>query len=778
MIVRYFLLLLLSCSTATLCGQDTLLLDATPQAGFYRAGMGVELRANRSNATIYYTLDGSVPTASSKLYRGALLLDSTQVVRAVAFANGKKSPVLTNTYLIDEDSIDMPVLSLSIEPSVLFHPATGVFMRGPKASPKFPHYGANYYSRREFPAHIEFFETDQERVYHSRIGFKLFGGMSRIFPQKSFSLYASKSRHGNKYIRHRVFPEKEQKKYKRLVLRNSGSDFGETHFRDALITSLGRDMGLEVQAYRPSVVFINGRYWGIYNLREKLTRHYIVENFGYHKDSVNLIEHRKDVQAGSRKTYDAMRTYMRRNDLGVQKHFDYVATQMDVENFMEYEIIQIYIDNRDAGGNIKFWRPQEAGGRWRWILFDTDFGLGHYGRTGYKMNSLAFHTEPNGPKWPNPPWSTLNLRSLLQNKGFQDQFISRFLDRINYTFDSTYILPRMDSIIAHIRPQLPRHWKRWKLQERRWQREVDRIGEFVRKRPDFMRQHLRERFPRVGEDVNLHVGTNGYGRVVINEVIPVTDTFGGVYFKNLPVMLEAKAHFGSRFSHWEVDSERIDGPWLVLRFSKAVHQVRAVFLNEEHPSAKQFILNEISFGDTVSGDWLEIYNASDKDLDVTGWTIHNNSKNVFTFPPQTLKAGDFLVVCKDEERFKKAFPTALNVIGGLPFGLSRNKDQLMVFDDLKQPVDSIGYKIEKDQRETAKTIVLADFAKDNSRLTNWNPSERTGSPASINPDYVQIRDDRRWAQFLEYVKIGGVTTALFILMLLGYAKVRKQLRRK
>lgn len=778
MIIRFLLLPFLSLVTIALYGQDTLLLEATPKAGFYRAGMGVELRANRPKATIYYTLDGSLPSSSSARYQGTLLLDSTQVVRAVAFANGQKSTVLTNTYLINEDNIDMPVLSLSIDPNMLFHPVTGLFKRGPKASPKFPHYGANYYSRREFPAHIEFFETDQERVYHSHIGFKLFGGMSRIFPQKSFSLYASKSRHGNKYIRHRVFPQKKQKKFKRLVLRNSGSDFGETHFRDALITSLGRDMGLEVQAYRPSIVFINGRYWGIYNLREKLTRHYIVENFGYHKDSVNLIEHRKDVQAGSRKTYDAMRNYMRRNDLSIQEHFDHVATQMDVDNFMEYEIIQIYIDNRDAGGNIKFWRPQEAGGRWRWILFDTDFGLGHYGRNGYKMNSLAFHTEPHGPRWPNPPWSTLNLRSLLQNKAFQDQFVNRFLDRINYTFDSSYILPRMDSMIAHIRPQLPRHWKRWKLQERRWKREVDRISDFVRKRPTFMRQYLRERFPHMGEEVNLRIGTNNYGRVVINETIPVLDTFDGVYFKNLPITLEAKAYFGSRFSHWEVDSERIDGTWLVLRFSQTAHQIRAVFINEDHPKVQQFIINEISFGDTLSGDWLEVYNASDQDLDLTGWTIHSNSKNVFTFPPQTLKAGDFLVVCKDEDRFKRAFPTALNVVGGLPFGLSSKKEQLLVYDDLKQPVDSTGYHIEDNLQGSIKTIALGDFATDNSHADHWKPSARTGSPASINPDYIRLQDARRWAQFLEYVKIGGVTAALFILMVLGYAKVRQQLRRK
>ena len=430
--------------TLQLFGQDTLILKVDRPSGYYAESLQVSLTAEPADSKIFYTLDGSTPSMGSKRYLQSISIDSTRVLRAVAYANNKKSAVYTGTYLINEDSIDFPVLSLAIEPYVLFDPSTGLFNKGYKASPNYPYKGANYYSRKEYKCHVELFEEDKRSALSNYFGFKLFGGMSRIFPQKSFSLYASNRKYGVKHIKHRLFPQKKQKKYKRLVLRNSGSDFGETHFRDAFITSMGKTMGLEVQAYRPSVVFINGEYWGIYNFREKLTRHYIAENFGLHKDSIHLIEHRKSVQAGSRQSYDKMQKYMLTNDLSIQEHFDYINTQMDIENFMEYEILQIYIDNQDAGGNIKFWRSMEDGGRWRWILFDTDFGMGHYGRNGYKNNSLAFHTAPNGPGWPNPPWSTFNLRQLLKNKGFQSRFVSRFLDRLNYTFDSTQVIPGID----------------------------------------------------------------------------------------------------------------------------------------------------------------------------------------------------------------------------------------------------------------------------------------------------------------------------------------------
>jgi len=536
-------------------------------------------------------------------------------------------------------------------------------------------------------------------------------------------------------------------------------------------------MGLETQSYRPAVVFINGAYWGIYNFREKLTRHYIAENFGYHKDSINLVEHRKSVQAGSRKTYDAMRSFMRTNSLAVQENFDYVATQMDVDNFMEYEIIEIYIDNQDAGGNIKFWRPMEEGGKWRWILFDTDFGLGHYGRYGYRNNSLAFHTRPDGPGWPNPPWSTLNLRSLLQNKDFKIKFVSRFLDRLNSTFDSTNINPRIDEYAARIRPELPRHWERWDLREKRWQKEVDRMKEFTIKRPAFMREFLHQMFPQMGKDVHLNIHVDSNGTVVLNDVIDINTRFHGIYFQKIPAEVVAKPNFGSIFSHWEMDGERIEGKDLSLRFSDTLHTLKAIFVKGEHPAARKMIINEISFADSLSGDWVEFYNDSDQDLDVSGWIVLSSKNKKFVFPDASIKAKDYLVICNDTEAFQKTFPTCNNFIGGMDFGLGSKRDVVMLYDYEENPVDSIGYDATLDSIKGTQSIVLRDFNLDNNVIENWVMQYRSGSPASVNPDYVQIQEQERWNRFLHYVKIGGITTAIFFVIVMGYIMVRKRLKR-
>lgn len=772
----YYLLLQLLFFSVVLLAQneDTLVLDASPTAGFYTGSTSVKLQANKANAVIYYTINGSKPSINSRRYNSPITVDTTTIIRAIVYVNENLSSSYTGTFFINEGSISLPVISIGIEPAILFDPVRGVFMRGPRASPKFPHVGANFYSRTEFPCHMEFFETDKEPVFKHDLGFKVFGGMSRIFPQKSFSLYADKSRHGIKHIEHQVFLEKSQKKYKRLVFRNSGSDFGETHFRDALITSFGKEMGLETQAYRPSIVFINGAYWGIYNIREKLTKHYLVENFGYKKDSINLVEHQKSVKAGSRQSYDAMRSFMRSNDLSIQANFDHVAQIMDVENFMEYQILQIYIDNQDAGGNIKFWQPKTEGGKWRWILFDTDFGLGHYGRFGYRNNSLAFHTKPDGPNWPNPPWSTLNLRSLLQNKDFQIKFVSRFLDRMNYTLDSNRIISRIDEMAAKILPELPRHWEKWNLSEKRWYKEIERMKEFSQKRPEVIREHLRQHFSalNLGKDVLLQIHADSNGIAILNDVIPVSEKFNGIYFQKLPVSVKAKPYFGAHFSHWEMDGERIEGKELTLRFSDTIHILKAIFIKQVHPLKKQFIINEISFGDTLSGDWIEFYNNSTQKLNLKDWKIVNSSGKTYVFGDIFILPKEHLVICNNSTKFQQAFPACNNYIDNLQFKLGK-KEIIMIYDNLENPVDSIGYDLSKDSIKHL-ALALIDFNLDNTSIDNWSKIQHPGSPAVVNPDYLKIKEQEDWNRFLSLVKIGGIITIIFIIIVTIYSITRKR----
>ena len=181
------------------------------------------------------------------------------------------------------------------------------------------------------------------------------------------------------------------------------------------MTSLVEDWDLEIQDSRPSHVYINGKYWGIYNIREKVNRFFLQEHTDVDIDSLDLMEHRMSLKRGNAIHYQKMLKFMRENDLSDPANYAYLNSLMEVNNFMDYKIAQIFFDNQDAGGNIKFWRPQTPSGKWRWILYDTDWGFGLHNDKAYKNNSLAFHTKEGGPAWPNPEWSTFILRKLFKN---------------------------------------------------------------------------------------------------------------------------------------------------------------------------------------------------------------------------------------------------------------------------------------------------------------------------------------------------------------------------
>ncbi len=754
---------------------DSLIIQTTLAAGLYKNAQTVAFTCNKSSATIYYTTDGSRPSPSSARFTNPVLVDSTTIFQAIAYNGNQKSQVLVSSYIINENT-KFPVISIAIEPEILFNSGTGLFKMGPRAARNFPHFGANYYSNKKPPCHIEFFEPNGEVGFSTFCNFKIFGGMSRIFPQKSLAFFANDSL-GAKRFKHQIFPDLPIKSFKTFILRNSGSDFGETHYRDAFITSLGKEMGLDVQAYRPAIVYINGKFWGILNLREKLNEHYIANHYPYDKDSLDVMEHKEGRNTGSRKHYMAMQEYMRNNDLSDDKHLAKIASMMEIDNFLDYQIVQIYIGNQDAGGNIKFWRPQTPNGRWRWILFDTDFGFGHAGGSS-KDNSLAFHTEPNGPAWPNPAWSTFNLRQLLKNKKTREAFVIRFLDRINTTFDSSYVLQRIDSMANYLKPEIYRHLKRWDLEESRWNKEIDRMRKFARDRPANMRLFIKQMFPEVGQEATLRIEITGAGKVVLNNTATIEKAaFQGIYFDNLPLQMAAVPTLNSRFSHWEVNGKKIDTKTFKLNFKSKTEVVKAIFVAGEHPFAKSVIINEIGCHDTTAGDWIEFYNSSSEKLNLKNWQLIDKAGNDFIFGDISLAAGEYLILAQDIKLFKKAYPEAKNIIAGLSFGLDKKKDAIQLLDSENAPVDSFAYQIENLEKNANVVLALKDYATDNAKFENWQ-IESKGSPALINPQAVAVTQRRQIGNVLFYVGIGGAGAAAFGLGARAYVKSRKRKIRK
>jgi spore coat protein CotH len=247
-----------------------------------------------------------------------------------------------------------------------------------------------------------------------------------------------------------------------------------------------------------------------------------------------------------------------------------VAEQIDIDNFISYQVLQIYIANDDwPQRNIKFWKSPET--KWRWILYDTDFGFGLYERNVGK-NSLAYATTENSLDGANPPWSTLLLRRLLQNPEFQSRFINYFADQLNSRF-----LPENFATIAarladEIRTEIPLQEARWAGSRSNWdwQAEVENLVTYANNRPAYVWQHLSNHFA-LSQPITLSIESldTVAGSVQVNSVMVTGENWVGRYFAEVPITVTAIPNAGYHFERWSGASSATDST-LNLSLSEAL----------------------------------------------------------------------------------------------------------------------------------------------------------------------------------------------------------------
>ena len=348
-------------------------------AGFYQDSIVVNLLNKNPDVKIYYTLDSSEPSdtsATSILYTEPIHINKTQVIRARAFTfNGYSKNSVTNTYLINENTA-LPVISLSSDPKNLWDSKTGILA------------GNNIWQDWEKPIHIEFFERDRSLAFDLNAGVKVTGNGSReLYPQKSLVLFA-RDKYDDKQIDYQIFPDKPIKHFEAIVLRNGGNDWNKTLFRDGFMQELSKGTNIDLQAYRPAVTFLNGIYYGMYGVRERLNEDYVAGNYNIDRDSIYIIK--PEYQSGflyegrENQAYSDLQDYVYAHDLRISEYYNYVVSEIDVNNFIDYNAAEVYYNNYDWPIlNQRMWRLINGNGRWRWILCDTDFGYG-YGFFPYK----------------------------------------------------------------------------------------------------------------------------------------------------------------------------------------------------------------------------------------------------------------------------------------------------------------------------------------------------------------------------------------------------------
>jgi hypothetical protein len=412
-------------------------------------------------------------------------IEKAVVVKARAYKEGGlPSEVVTHTYFVNEtgqNPYTLPVIALSSQEDLLFSFEKGIYVAGQDyenwrtTNPNAEANGgssANYHRRGdtwEFPGSLELFDNQGERMLGQNIGFRIHGGWSRAFALKSLRIYSRKT-YGDSFMDYPFFNEQDDSAYKRIILRNSGNDYWNTYFRDAAIQEMVKHMHIETMAHQPSVLFLNGEYWGIMNIRERFDKHYLSRKFSIDENSIDLLEGNMWPVEGDNHHYKETMDYIRQHGVQDESRYEYIKTRISTESYIDYLIAQLFATNTDwPGNNIKFWRYKtdeylpDAGhgkdGRWRWMLFDTDFGFGIYNPEAYTTNMLEFATDPAGPDWPNPEWSTFLFRSLVENETFRTEFITRYCDQLN-----SALLPEVTKSVIYtmqerLEPEMENHFK-------------------------------------------------------------------------------------------------------------------------------------------------------------------------------------------------------------------------------------------------------------------------------------------------------------------------------
>ncbi len=701
--------------------------------------LSLKLTTEVPNSHIRYTTDATLPDANSDIFpSGGLAITAKKVIRARVFRDGYLPSKTQSRFFLVNESHSLPVVSLITEPDNFFDDETGIYVLGNDYSENQPNFGANFWEDWERPLHFSFYENDGNGKVEFDCGTKIFGGWSRANDQRSLSLFA-RNRYGTEGFNYPFFDTREFSDFQSLVLRNSGNDWLRSNFRDIMFTGLLEGADLEIQAHRSVAAYLNGEYWGMYHLREKVSRHFLASRFDVDADEVTILDFGGEVVDGDNTEYYELLEFMENNSLANPLVYDYVAERIDLDNFMMYQVAQIYADNDDwPGNNIKFWKA--PGRKWRWILYDTDFGFSNFGNADHGNNTLAFALEPDGPNWPNPPWSTFLLRKTVENPDFRDAFINRFADEMNSRFLPENVLAQIEKTQEIIADEVPAHYDRWGEGIWMFDWQTDKMNLFAERRPFWLKQHIEEVFELPAHH-ELHLENVDYerGKVLINNRLDIQEeNWRGDYFETVPITVTAIAEPGAIFLGWEGD---ITSSEETLIFDlKSDTKLIPVFRVFEQP-ADGIIINEINYQSAANrdaGDWIELYNDNDFAADISGWTLRETEgEGEFTVPERTIIADKgYLILAQNATRFSTVY-SGVRVVQTEPaLSLPDEKCTFSLSNHTGEEKATASYAASPPWSQAARgqggTLELLRPDLDAQMQKNWESVHPFGSPGATN----------------------------------------------
>ncbi len=454
--------------------------EISSEGGYVNSGTVITVSAPQ-NAELYYTTDGSEPNINSQKYTGGITLTENTTIKVKAIEQGYlPSDTVVSSFIVGKTH-SIPVVCISGDPDDLFGYNNGILANGPGYKDPFPYTGANFWKDWERKVTFEYYDENGEKQVEFIAGAKIFGQYSRAYDQKSISIHM-RGDYGLGSITYPFFKDNSITTMSNVILRAGGQDQKFARIRDSFAAQVMKGQTtLALMDWQPVVLYINGEYWGFYEMREKINESYLESHYGIDPDNVDIIKGNRNVLSGTYDNYGELMSYVKSHDLSKSEYYEVVENWVDIDNYIDYLIAEIYFCNGDTG-NVKFYRERKEGAKWQWVLFDMDMTLRSDSVTG-QTNSIKNLFNPGGHGSGNAFETTLQC-ALLKNSEFKNKFIERYAYHLNNTFMPERMNSILDSMVAQIDGEMDMHCQKWGKPESysRWQSEVAGLKSIINRR--------------------------------------------------------------------------------------------------------------------------------------------------------------------------------------------------------------------------------------------------------------------------------------------------------
>lgn len=552
--------------------------------GFYTTSQTITITTKEPNATVYYTTDGTDPSAKSAKYTAPISISKTSVVKAISVSKEvdiQPSLMEFGTYFINEKH-GLNVVSIA-----------GTFELDSLAN--------GNKDLRPFGS-FEFFDETGDRKAATYGEFNSHGQDSWVNNQRSLDFISRDECAYNSVIKHQIFNElSERDEFQRIMLRAAGDDNypdgsgtlgGGAHIRDAYLQNLAKkgNMHLDVRTGTKAIIYLNGRYWGVYDLREKPNDHDYTEfYYGQGKYDLQYIQTWGNTWAeyGDQKAlsdWNKLVAYVKKNDMKDSTNFNYVTSQLDVKSLTDYVITNSVPACSDwLNYNTGWWRgldPKGGHKKWGFQLWDNDASFGYYiNYTGIPdtaankakvcdvellkdsvlikfeaviaedtvefFGQIFYPGDTISPAFEYKAMVDLNshifiLQKLRENPIFNQYYITRYADLIHTVFSKQNMLAYFDEIYQKIKPEMPRHIQRWGGTMKEWENNVAKMRHYISRRCDYLSTSLKECYQLTGPyEITLDIEGTTAASVEINSMLIEKFPYTGPHYGNIPLSVAA-----------------------------------------------------------------------------------------------------------------------------------------------------------------------------------------------------------------------------------------------